>query len=58
MLETEKFRKYLNATVHSVWHGWDAYMKYAQKLWYIADEKDRCEGAFRYWLFVFVDSIS
>lgn len=33
MLEAEKFRKYLNATVHSVWHGWDAYMKYAQKLW-------------------------
>lgn len=33
MAEVEKFRKYLNATVHSVWCGWDAYMKYAQKLW-------------------------
>ena len=31
--EAEQFRKYLNATVHSVWHGWEAYMKFAQKLW-------------------------
>lgn len=31
--EAEKFRKYLNATVHSVWHGWDAYMKFAQQVW-------------------------
>lgn len=36
--EAEKFRKYLNATVHSVWHGWEAYMKFAQKVW-----KRRCE---------------
>jgi len=31
--EAEKFRKNLNATVHSVWHGWEAYMKFAQKVW-------------------------
>lgn len=31
--EAEKFRMYLNATVHSVWHGWEAYMKFATKLW-------------------------
>lgn len=31
--EVAKFHMSLNATVHSVWYSWDAYMKYAQKLW-------------------------
>ncbi len=31
--EAEKFRKNLNATVYNVWHSWEAYMKFAQKLW-------------------------
>lgn len=31
--EVEKFRKYINATVHSVWFGWESYMKFSQKVW-------------------------
>ena len=31
--EAEEFRKNLNATVHSVWHGWAAYSTFARKTW-------------------------